>query len=59
MDPNLKLDSAKEDVIDKEKYQCLVKKLIYMTHTRPDIAYVVSMVTQRHSFTCSSQKNTG
>ena len=30
----------------KEKYQCLVGKLIYLSHTRPDILYVVSTVNQ-------------
>ncbi|XP_021820544.1 uncharacterized protein LOC110762247, partial [Prunus avium] len=31
---------------DKERYQRLVGKLIYLAHTRPDIAYVVSVVNQ-------------
>jgi Reverse transcriptase (RNA-dependent DNA polymerase) len=31
---------------DKERYQRLVEKLIYLSHTRPDIAYAVSVVSQ-------------
>lgn len=30
----------------KWRYQRLVEKLIYLSHTRPDIAYVVSVVSQ-------------
>jgi hypothetical protein len=31
---------------NKERYQRLVGKLIYLSHTRPDIAYAVSIVSQ-------------
>ena len=31
---------------NKERYQRLVRKLIYLSHTRLDIAYVVSVVSQ-------------
>ena len=32
--------------VDKGHYQRLVGKLIYLSHTCPDIAFVVSMVSQ-------------
>ena len=32
--------------VNKERYQRLVGKLIYLIHTRPDIAYAVSVVSQ-------------
>ena len=31
---------------DKRRYQRLVGKLMYLSHTRPNIAYVVSVVSQ-------------
>ena len=47
MDPNHKLGEAKEEpVVDKKMYQRLVGRLIYLTHTRPNIAYSVSVISQ-------------
>ena len=47
IEPNLKLEAAKpENLVDKEQYQKLVGKLIYLAHTRPDISFAVSMVSQ-------------
>lgn len=34
------------DKVDKGQYQRLVGKLIYLAHTRPDLAYAVSVVSQ-------------
>ena len=39
--------------VNKERYQRLVGKLIYLSHTRPDISYPVSVVSQ---FSCSPQE---
>ena len=33
-------------MINRERFQNLVGKLIYLSHTHPDIAFVVSMVSQ-------------
>ena len=40
--------SIQEDQVptDKDQYQRLVGKLIYLSHTRPDIAYAVSVISQ-------------
>jgi len=47
VDPNIKLGSAEEDnAVNKEMYQRLMSRLIYLSHTRPDIAFVVSLVMQ-------------
>jgi hypothetical protein len=32
--------------MNKERYQYLIKRLLYLSHTLPDIAYVVSLVSQ-------------
>lgn len=46
-EPNSKLGKAKEEPpVDKAMYQRLVGKLIYLSHTRPDIAYAVSLISQ-------------
>lgn len=38
--------SKNNNLVDKGRYQCLVGKLIYLAHTRPDIASSVSCVSQ-------------
>ncbi|KAJ0440582.1 putative RNA-directed DNA polymerase [Helianthus annuus] len=42
---NLKISEGAKPA-DKERYQRLVGKLIYLAHTRPDIAYAVGVVSQ-------------
>ncbi|KAA0059282.1 putative mitochondrial protein [Cucumis melo var. makuwa] len=42
---NCKLRNLGDKVVDKEQYQCLVGKLIFLSHTRLDISYVVSVVS--------------
>ena len=47
IEPNHKLEKEKKDVdVDKEMYQRLVGILIYLSHTRLDIAYAVSVINQ-------------
>ena len=42
-----KLDIGRESVlVDKGRYQKLVGKLIYLSHTRPNISFSISMVSQ-------------
>ena len=44
---NTKLGEVKDGVpVDTGRYQRLVGRLIYLSHTRPDIAFAVSMVSQ-------------
>ena len=44
---NCKLGNSNDQVpVDKEQYQHLVGKLIYLSHTHPDISFVVSVVSQ-------------
>ena len=47
METNHKLGTSSGDKKkDVGKYQHLVGKLIYLTHTRPNIAYAVSVMSQ-------------
>ena len=47
IDPNQKLRSEdKGDPVDTTRYQRLVGRLIYLSHTCPDIAFAVSLVSQ-------------
>ena len=47
MEPNLKLQAANaEKVVNREQFQSLVGRLIYLSHTRPDIVFAVSVVSQ-------------
>lgn len=47
----IRVDKISEDedlgkTVDKGRYQRMVGKLIYLSHTRPDIAFVVSVISQ-------------
>lgn len=47
MDPNVKLgDKGIGTPVDTSRYQRLVGKPIYLSHTRPDIAFPISVVSQ-------------
>ncbi|KAJ7967937.1 Retrovirus-related Pol polyprotein from transposon TNT 1-94 [Quillaja saponaria] len=46
IEANHKLQSDDGECVDRERYQRLVGKLLYLSHTRPDIAYAVSVVSQ-------------
>ena len=46
MDPNIKLEVCGEGIlVDRGKFRQLLGKLIYLTHTCPDIRFVVSKVS--------------
>ena len=46
VDPNLKLEINGDDKpVEKGCYQRLVGRLIYLAHTRPNIAFVVSCIS--------------
>ena len=47
IEQNHRLSEYVEDAtMDRESYQKLVGKLIFLSHTRPDIAYAVGVVSQ-------------
>ena len=47
MEMNYKLGILPDQApTDKGRYQRLVRRLIYLSHTRPDISYAVSVVSQ-------------
>lgn len=45
MEPNLKLGLEGGKEANKEQYQRLVGKVIYVAHTHPNITFVVSVVS--------------
>ena len=46
VESNLKLQPANaNEVIDRDRFQRLVGRLIYLSHTCPDITFAVSMVS--------------
>ena len=47
MDPNVRLGDQETSIpVDQERFQRLVGKLIYLSHTRPDIGFAVSCISQ-------------
>jgi Reverse transcriptase (RNA-dependent DNA polymerase) len=46
IDPNHKLSREIGNQVEKGQYQRLVGKLIYLTHTRPDFSYAMSVVSR-------------
>ena len=46
IEQNHNLSSESGETVDKEQYQKLVGRLIYLSHTRPDISFAISMVSQ-------------
>lgn len=53
IEPNHKLGWAQEDIdVDREIYQHLVGKLIYLSHTKANIAYVIGVISQ----SCTDQR---
>lgn len=42
----MSLDCKKGMIIDKGRYQRFVGRLIYLSHSRPDIVYAVGVVSQ-------------
>ena len=45
IDPNYKLGDE-DTMVNREMYQRLVGRLIYLSHTKLDMAYAVSVISQ-------------
>lgn len=46
MDANVKLEAKYDSpLVDRGRYQRLVGKLIYLSHTHPDIGFAVSVIS--------------
>ena len=50
IDLNAKFGGKEGVPVDTRRYQQLVGRLIYLSHTRPDIAFAVSVVSQYMHF---------
>ena len=47
IDPNVKLGKGEDSLpVNHHQYQQLVGKLLYLTHTRPDISFFVNLLSQ-------------
>jgi hypothetical protein len=46
IDQNYKITAESGELVEKETYQRLVGRLLYLCHTRPNIAYAVSVVSR-------------
>jgi hypothetical protein len=46
IDVKTKMSADAREQVDRERYQKLVGRLIYLCHTRPDISFVVSVVSR-------------
>ena len=58
MNPNVKLVPGQEELLrDPERYRRLVGKLNYLTITRPDISFPVSVVSRFLQSPCDSHWN--
>ena len=46
IDQKIKLTELAGEKVDRERYQRLVGRMIYLTHTRPNISFAVSVVSR-------------
>ena len=47
MDPNLKLSQEYDDLLDDSlRYRRMIRKLLYLTITRPDLSYSMNHLSQ-------------